>query len=173
MTKFDDIYVSFNASDFDFSKKTTYTWYLNDELIYDNIKSFTQKFNDGSNILKLVINDSENSILIETVQKIIISSIINEERTISINTDETIYVDLRQGKFEIEALLDGVINQNYKYFWSVSNSSISFLNNNKIFGISLKLSLNAPSSLGVTIDISSLDAILEKLHIYLKIFLIS
>ncbi|MCI6716948.1 MAG: hypothetical protein MR485_05600 [Mollicutes bacterium] len=124
LTKFDDIYVSFNASDFDFSKKTTYTWYLNDELIYDNIKSFTQKFNDGSNILKLVINDSENSILIETVQKIIISSIINEERTISINTDETIYVDLKQGKFEIEALLDGVINQNYKYFWSVSNSSI-------------------------------------------------
>lgn len=124
LTKFDDIDVSFNANDFDFSKKTTYTWYLNDELIYDNIKSFTQKFNEGTNVLKLVINDDENNILIETVQKIIISSIINEKRTISINADETIYVDLRQGKFEIEALLDGVVNQNYKYFWSISNSSI-------------------------------------------------
>lgn len=123
-TKFDDINVSFDANEFDFSKSTTYTWYLNNKLIYQNKKNFTQKFGEGINTLRLVINDQENNIFLETTQEINISAVINETKTIAINCDKVIYVDKKQGSFEIEVLLDGVLNPSYKYLWSISNTGI-------------------------------------------------
>ena len=40
LTKYDTIKISYDASNFDFSQNTIYRWYLNDELIYDNVKEF-------------------------------------------------------------------------------------------------------------------------------------
>lgn len=123
-TKYDTLNVSFDASNFEFSKNTTYDWYLNDELIMENTKSFKRSFNEGLNYLKLIIKDTDNKINIESTQELNISSVENVQKTISINASDEIYVDLHQGSFEIEALLDGVVNPNYKYLWSVSNKSI-------------------------------------------------
>ena len=124
LTKYDTIKISYDASNFDFSQNTIYRWYLNDELIYDNVKEFERNFDEGINTLKLVIIDSDNNIELETTQQLMISSVENIEKTLSINADKIIYVDLHQGNFEISALLDGVLDPNYKYLWSISNSSV-------------------------------------------------
>ena len=165
LTKYDDIKVSFNASDFDFSKNTTYSWYLNDELIYENIKSFERTFDEGSNILKLIIKDLDNNIEIETTQQIIISSVENTERTISINANKTIYVDLSQGEFEIEALLDGVLNPNYKYYWSVANSSVCKIRINGNERIVLEATSLGETDLTVMTDISKYEEVFIKAEI--------
>lgn len=124
LTKYDDIKITFDASNFDFSTNTIYKWYLNDELIYDGVKEFKRKFDEGLNTLKLVITDVDNNLNLEATQQLMITSVENVEKTLSINTDKIIYVDLHQGTFEISALLDGVLDPNYKYLWSISNSSI-------------------------------------------------
>lgn len=124
LTKYDNIKISFDASNFDFSSSSVFRWYLNDALIYDNIKEFERRFDEGINTLKLVITDGENNLNIEATQQLMISSVENVEKTISMNTDKTIYVDLHQGSFEINALIDGVLDTYYKFLWSISNSSI-------------------------------------------------
>ena len=124
LTKYDSIKISYDASNFDFSSNTVYKWYLNDELIYDNAKEFERKFDEGINTLKLVIIDEENNLNLEATQQLMVSSVENVEKKLSIDTDKIIYVDLHQGNFEINALLDGVLDPNYKYLWSISNTSV-------------------------------------------------
>lgn len=75
LTKYDTIKISYDASNFDFSQNTIYRWYLNDELIYDNVKEFERNFDEGINTLKLVIIDSDNNIELETTQQLMISSV--------------------------------------------------------------------------------------------------
>lgn len=165
LTKYDNIMVSFNASDFDFSKNTTYSWYLNNELIYENSKSFERTFDEGSNVLKLIIKDLDNNITIETTQQIIITSVENAKRTISINASKTIYVDLNQGEFEIEALLDGVINPNYKYYWSIANSSICKIRINGNEKIVLEPTYVGETDLTVMTNISKYEEVFIKAEI--------
>lgn len=164
-TKYDNISVSFNANNFDFSLSTIYTWYLNDELLYQNVKSFEQKFNEGLNKLRLVIDDRENNIFLETTQEIIISTIVNETKTITINTDKTIYIDKSQGSFEIEVLLDGVLNPNYKYLWSISNTGICKIDINGNERIIIEPLNNGETELTVMTNISKYEEIFIKADI--------
>ena len=164
-TKYDNISVSFNANNFDFSLSTVYTWYLNDEILYQNVKSFEQKFNEGLNKLRLVIDDRENNIFLETTQEIIISTIVNETKTITINTDKTIYIDKSQGSFEIEVLLDGVLNPNYKYLWSISNTGICKIDINGNERIIIEPLNNGETELTVMTNISKYEEIFIKADI--------
>ena len=165
LTKYDTLNVSFDASGFEFSKNTTYKWYLNDELIIENVKSFDRSFNEGLNNLKLIINDIDNNLTIESNQEIMISSVENVQKTISINSNDVIYVDLHQGSFEIEALLDGVVNPNYKYIWSVSNQAICKITINGNEKIVLEPSYVGEVDLTVMTNISKYEEVYIKADI--------
>lgn len=162
LTKFDNIKISFDANDFIFSSSTTYSWFLNGELLYENMKSFEKKFNVGLNTLKLVIKDEENAITIETTQDINISAVENENKTIKINSDNVIYIDVNQGAFELETLVDGVINPNYKYLWILSNTNVCKIDINGNEKIIIE-----PINIGET-DLTVMTNISQYEEVYIK-----
>ncbi|MDY4052973.1 MAG: hypothetical protein SOY80_06510 [Bacilli bacterium] len=128
LTKYDDVHVSFNVGNFEFSPSTRFEWYVNDTKIEleENVREFTHKFDEGINTVKLVIEDQAIGYFKEVTQQINVLSAenTNKDRTISIAGKDLIYVDLHQGSFNLSALLDGVVNPNYSYIWSIDNSAI-------------------------------------------------
>lgn len=165
LTIYDKLTISFDAENFDFSKATTFDWYINGNLTYQNIKSFETTFVEGQYEIKLLINDQVNSLNIESVQNIVITKVKNEERNIKINTDDVIYIDLNGGDFQIDVLLDGVLNPTYKYIWSVDNQTICRIKLNGNEKVILSPNYIGETTLTVMTNISKYEEIYIKSEI--------
>ena len=164
-TIYDKLKISFDANNFDFSRNTKYNWYINDALTYTDKLSFEKTFDAGTYLIKLVIIDIDNNISIDTTQELIVSAVMNEERTIGLNCDDIIYVDLKGGDFEIQALLDGVISPTYKYIWSVGNQTICSIKINGNERIILSPNYVGETTLTVMTNISKYEEIYIKAEI--------
>ncbi len=164
-TIYDKLKISFDANNFDFSRNTKYNWYINNELAYTDKLEFEQTFDAGTYSIKLAIIDIDNNISLDTTQELIVSAVMNEERTIGLNCDDIIYVDLNGGDFEIQALLDGVISPTYKYIWSVGNQTICAIKINGNERVILSPNYVGETTLTVMTNISKYEEIYIKAEI--------
>ena len=138
---YDTLKISLNKNGFEFSSAVSYQWYLDDALIHeaylnandDKLTSLSNKTTSfylkrlpaGLHTLSLLTSDMEYSLNnIKTVKEINISSVTNQERTISFNKDSLFLIKGGEN-YNIKALLDGVEDTSYTYNWSIKDTSVA------------------------------------------------
>jgi hypothetical protein len=138
---YDTLKISLNKNGFEFSSAVSYQWYLDDALIHeaylnandDKLTSLSNKttsfylkrLSAGLHTLSLLTSDVEYSLNnIKTVKEINISSVTNQERTISFNKDSLFLIKGGEN-YNIKALLDGVEDTSYTYNWSIKDTSVA------------------------------------------------
>ena len=136
LTIYDLLSVSINNNGFNFSSQINIKWYVDEELITtaldkneaiialtNNQNSFYYKLSEGLHNIKAIITDDYYGFTVTATKDINISPLEYQDRQLSFEKTE-IYLVLSGNDYKLDVLLDGAINPEYNYLWSVDDNKV-------------------------------------------------
>ena len=162
---YDTLKISLNKNGFEFSNAVSYQWYLDDEAITEayltsnaDSKSslsakttsfYLKRLTAGLHTLSIVTNDNEYSLSnIKTTKEINITSVTNQEKTISFKKNDLFMVKGGEN-YTLIALIDGVEDTSYSYNWSIKDTAVASAY--MASGNALLIQPNAPGDTTITV----------------------
>ena len=136
LTIYDLLSVSINNNGFNFSSQISIEWYIDDERITTALdssentialtnkqNSFYYKLSEGLHNINAVITDAYYGFEVTATKEINISPLEYQERQLSF-TESEISLVLKGTDYKLDVLLDGAINNEYTYLWSIDDSKV-------------------------------------------------
>lgn len=91
-------------------------------------QNFFFKFSYGKHALGLTVTDPEYGLTLTASREIQVYRDSDITRVLSVNSDaDKIFLALEGGTGTLTALIDGVINTDYEYFWDIDNDKIALV----------------------------------------------